>query len=130
MTVRGRGGSSTPEQTVEAIEEQLPVSVPGQDEKRENRVTGLASLSGIITGVGIGAVFGVLHRIGLRPPAPVGAVMVGLTAMTSTDVSMARLKVSDPRTWSASDWFSDLLPHLVYGAVTYATLEALDRGPR
>jgi hypothetical protein len=130
MTVRGRGGSSTPEQTVEAIEEQLPVSVPGQDEKRENRVTGLASLSGIITGVGIGAVFGVLHRIGLRPPAPVGAVMVGLTAMTSTDVSMARLKVSDPRTWSASDWLSDLLPHLVYGAVTYATLEALDRGPR
>jgi hypothetical protein len=130
MTVRGRGGSSTPEQTVEAIEEQLPVSVPGQDEKRENRVTGLASLSGIITGVGIGAVFGVLHRIGLRPPAPVGAVMVGLTAMTSTDLSMARLKVSDPRTWSASDWLSDLLPHLVYGAVTYATLEALDRGPR
>jgi hypothetical protein len=128
MTVRGRGSSSTPEQTVEAIEERLPVSIPGQDEKRENRVTGLGSLSGIITGVGIGAVFGVLHRIGLRPPAPVGAVMVGLTAMTSTDVSMARLKVSDPRTWSASDWLSDLLPHLVYGAVTYATLEALDRG--
>jgi hypothetical protein len=47
--------------------------------------------------------------------------------MASTDVSMARLRVSDPRGWSAADWLSDLLPHLVYGAVTYAVVQALDR---
>jgi hypothetical protein len=127
MTLRGRASSSTPEKTVEAIEERLPVSVPGTGETRENRVSGLASLTGIATGIGVGAVFGALHRAGLRPPAPAGAALVGLAAMASTDVSMARLRVSDPRGWSAADWLSDLLPHLVYGAVTYAVVQALDR---
>ncbi|MEV6843570.1 hypothetical protein [Actinoplanes sp. NPDC051411] len=127
MTVRGRGSSSTPQETVKAIEQRLPVSVPGEGATRENRVSGLASLSGIATGVGVGAVFGVLHHAGLRLPKPIGVVLVALSAMASTDVSMARLRVSDPRGWSATDWLSDLVPHLFYGAVTYATLEALDR---
>jgi hypothetical protein len=90
-------------------------------------VSGLASLSGIATGVGVGVLFGVLHHAGLRLPKPLGAVLVALSAMASTDVSMARLRVSDPRAWSTTDWLSDLVPHLFYGAVTYATLEALDR---
>jgi hypothetical protein len=127
MTVRGRGSSSTPQETVKAIEQRLPVSVPGEGATRENRVSGLASLSGIATGVGVGAVFGVLHHAGLRLPKPIGAVLVALSAMASTDVSMARLGVSDPRGWSVTDWLSDLVPHLFFGAVTYATLEALDR---
>jgi hypothetical protein len=127
MAVRGRGSSSTPEQTVEAIEERLPVHVPGEGQARDNRISGLGSLSGVVTGIGIGAFFGALRRVGVRPSAPVGALMVGLTAMASTDSSMAALGVSDPREWSAADWLSDLVPHLVYGAVTYATLAALDR---
>lgn len=127
MAVRGRRSSDTPEQTVEAIEDHLPVSVPGEGETRQNRVAGLGSLSGVVTGVGIGAVFGLLFRAGVRPPAAVGAALVGGTAMAATDVSMAALKVSDPRTWSAADWVSDVVPHLVYGAVTYVVLQALDR---
>jgi hypothetical protein len=127
MVLRGRGSSSTPEQSVEAIEDRLPVSVPGEGDTREHRISGLGSLSGIVTGVGIGAVFGVLRRAGVRPPVPLGAVLVGGTAMASTGLSMAMLKVSDPRTWSAADWLSDIIPHLVYGAVTYAVLDALDR---
>ncbi len=131
MTVRGRAASSTPQQTVEVVEDRLPVSVPGEGEARENRVSGLGSLSGIVTGVGIGAAFGVLRRAGLRPSLPVGAVLVGLAAMASTGVSMARLGVSDPRTWSAADWLSDLVPHLIYGGVTYGVLQAVDpRGTR
>jgi hypothetical protein len=47
--------------------------------------------------------------------------------MAATDGSMAALKISDPRTWSRTDWLSDLVPHLVYGTVTYATLQALDK---
>ena len=127
MAVRGRGTSSTPEQTVEAIEERLPVTVPGEGETREHRVSGLGSLSGIVTGVGIGATFGLLRRAGLRPPAPLGGVLIGLSAMAATDLSMAALDVSDPRTWSAADWLSDLLPHLAYGLVTDAVLRSLDR---
>lgn len=127
MTVRGRASSSTPEQTVEGIEDRLPVSLPGDDEARANRLTGLGSLSGIVTGVGIGAVVGLLHRAGLRPPTPLGAVLVAAGAMAVTDLSMAALKVTDPRTWSAADWLSDVLPHLAYGAVMYPVLQALDR---
>jgi hypothetical protein len=127
MAVRGRGSSGTPQQSVEAIEDRLPVSIPGEGETRDNRISGLGSLSGIATGVGVGVAFGLLRRVGLRLPTPVGAVVVGLAAMAATDSSMASLKVSDPRSWSATDWLSDLLPHLVYGAVTYSTLAALDR---
>jgi hypothetical protein len=126
MTMRGRGESDTPSRTVEAIEQRLPVSVPGRGEKRANRISGLGSLSGIVTGVGVGMVFGLARRAGLRPPLAVGAVVAGILAMASTDGSMAALDVSDPRSWSASDWLSDLLPHLVYGTVTYAVLEACD----
>lgn len=127
MAVRGRPSSSTPQRTVEAIEDHLPVSVPGEGDIRKNRVSGLGSLSGIATGVGVGAVFGLLRHAGVRLPGPVGAAAVGLAAMTATDGSMAALKVSDPSTWSPADWLSDLLPHLVYGAVTWAVLAALDR---
>jgi hypothetical protein len=44
----------------------------------------------------------------------------------NTDSSMASMGISDPRTWSAADWLADLLPHLAYGLVTYATLQALE----
>jgi len=127
MAVRGRGASDTPQQTVDTLADKADLAVPGDGETRDNRLTGLGSLSGIVTGVGVGAAFGVLRRIGLRPPVPVGGVLVGLGAMAATDGTMAALKVSDPRTWSATDWASDLVPHLVYGLVTYATLAKLDR---
>ncbi|GAA2557896.1 hypothetical protein GCM10010435_31040 [Winogradskya consettensis] len=127
MVVRGRAASRTPERTVEAIEDRLPVTVPGAGDERQNRVSGLGSLTGILTGVGIGAAFGLLRGAGVRPPVPVGALLAGVTAMASTDVSMAKLRVTDPRSWSATDWAGDLVPHLIYGAVTYATLHALDR---
>jgi hypothetical protein len=57
-----------------------------------------------------------------------GGLATGLAAMAATDLSMARLGVSDPRRWTAGDWLSDLVPHLVYGSVTYATLAVLARG--
>ena len=127
MAVRGRGASDTPQQTVETLAERTGIAIPGEGDTRSNRVSGIGSLSGIATGVGIGAAFGLLRRLGVRPPTLAGGVLVGLAAMAATDSSMASLKVSDPRTWSPADWLSDLLPHLAYGLATYATLEALDR---
>jgi hypothetical protein len=122
MSVRARPASGTPQRTVEKLAEKADLQVTD-----DNRLAGLGSLSGIATGVGVGAAFGLLRRLGLRPPMPVGALLVGLTAMAATDGSMAALKISDPRTWSRTDWLSDLVPHLVYGTVTYATLQALDK---
>jgi hypothetical protein len=126
MTVRGRAASDTPERTVEKLADSAGVAVPGEGETRDNRLTGLGSLSGIATGVGVGAAFGMLRRLGLRPPTLLGAAVVALSAMAATDSSMASMGISDPRIWSAADWLADLLPHLAYGLVTYATLQALE----
>ena len=127
MTIRGRSASDTPQRTVQKLADQAGVDVPGEGDTRDNRLTGLGSLSGIATGVGVGAAFGVLRRVGLRPPTLIGGALVGLAAMAATDSSMASMKISDPRSWSAADWLADLLPHLAYGLVTYATLQALER---
>ncbi len=126
MVLRGRPSSDTPQRSVEALAQRAHLSIPGDDGSRANRVSGLGALSGIATGVAVGALAGVLRRAGLRPGGVTGTVLIGLAAMAATDTSMARLKVTDPRTWTATDWLSDLVPHLVYGAVTTATLRLLD----
>src|ERR671932_1232654 len=58
MTVRGRGTSSTPEQTVEKLAEKAHVGIPGEGEEREHRVQGLGPLTGLVAG----ARSGVLSR--------------------------------------------------------------------
>jgi hypothetical protein len=125
MALRGRPVSNTPERTVETVADHSPFEIPGRGETRDNRVSGLGALSGIATGVAVGAAFGVLHRLGVRPHPLLGAALTGLAAMVATDASMAALKVSDPRRWSATDWLSDLVPHLAYGAVTWLALRRL-----
>ena len=47
--------------------------------------------------------------------------------MIGSNGPMTLLGVTDPRTWPASAWFADVLPHLAYGAVTAAVLDTLDR---
>jgi len=39
------------------------------------------------------------------------------------------LGVTDPRTWAAPDWVADVVPHVVYGAVTAWVLLGLDQQP-
>ena len=51
----------------------------------------------------------------------------GAAAMASSDTAMAALGVSDPRSWSATDWLSDAVPHLAYGMVTAAVVHGLGR---
>ena len=53
--------------------------------------------------------------------------MTTLTVLVSTNGPMTVLGVTDPRTWSAADWISDLVPHLAYAAVVRTTLDAFDR---
>jgi hypothetical protein len=43
--------------------------------------------------------------------------------MASTDGVMSLLGVTDPRSWSTTDWASDVVPHLAYGFVTALALE-------
>jgi len=125
MAIRGRGTSSTPEDTVEAIATKTGQSIPGDKETRKNRESGLGALTGILAGVGVGAVLGAAQAAGWRPQLIIGAVATGAGAMLVTDAPMAMLGVSDPRTWSVKDWVSDAVPHLAYGLVTAAVVRSI-----
>ncbi|MGI8612813.1 MAG: hypothetical protein ACR2KL_02520 [Nocardioidaceae bacterium] len=125
MALRGRGTSSTPEDTVEKLAHSVGVEIPGDDDTRSNRLQGLGPLLGIVTGVGVGALAGAARGLGIAPSGPSGAVLTGGAAMVGANLPMAALGISDPRTWSAADWLADAVPHVAYGVVTYATLAAL-----
>jgi hypothetical protein len=131
MAVRGRPSSPTPEQAVETLAGKAGLSVPGSGDTRGNRLTGLGALSGIAVGVGVGAALGLVHaglrRIGAGLPWWAAGALTGAAAMAATDLPMGGLGVTDPGQWSASDWLSDVLPHLAYGAVTYGALALTDR---
>jgi len=129
MAGRGRPASDTPERSVAAIAERAGVEVPGEGDERDHRLAGLGALSGLVTGVAIGAVAGLLRAFGLRPGSLTGGVLLGAGAMAATDGSMIALGVTDPRTWDAAGWASDAVPHLAYGLVTGATLRALTPAP-
>lgn len=130
MAVRGRPASDAPQRTVEALARWVGAVPPGEGETRANRLTGLGALAGIATGVGVGAVLGLARWYGWRPPPALGAVLAGAAAMAASDVPMAGLGVTDPRTWSATAWLSDVVPHLTYGVATTAVLESVPHGRR
>jgi len=124
MTWRGRPASETPEKLVEAVADRADLTVPGSGDTRQARLSGLGALSGIAAGIGVGAAYGLLDALGLRPGVFLGSMLSGAAAMAASDGSMAALGVSDPTTWSGSDWASDIVPHLGYGVVLAATYNA------
>jgi hypothetical protein len=127
MALRGRPSSSAPEETVVALAEKAGVGIPGAGPTRDNRLTGLGALSGIAVGVGVGTAVSVLRKAGVRLPWFTGGVLTGALAMAATDLTMADLDITDPRTWSGTDWLADAVPHLVFGLVTYGAVMAADR---
>ncbi|WP_218566079.1 hypothetical protein [Vallicoccus soli] len=127
MALRGRPASSTPEQSVERLADRAHVRVPGEGEQQDARVSGLGPLLGIASGVGVGVLYGAVRDLGWRPSVLVGGLATAAAAMVGTNGPMAVLGVSDPRTWSASSWVSDVVPHLAYGLVTAATAAAAER---
>jgi hypothetical protein len=127
MAVRGRPTSSTPENTVEKLAELAHVPIPGEGDKRANRVQGLGPLTGLAAGVGIGVLAGLARAAGYRSAPPVGALLTSLGALAGTNGPMTVLGITDPRTWSLTDWISDLVPHAVYGVVVKTTMDAFDR---
>jgi hypothetical protein len=124
MAGRGRGTSSTPEQTVEALAAKVHVSIPGEGETRENRVQGLGPLTGLVAGVGVGVLVGLARAAGLRSRPLVGTALTTAGVLVAANGPMTVLGITDPRTWSATDWISDLVPHLAYGAVVQTTMDA------
>ncbi len=127
MALRGRPSSSTPQDTVEKLVKKAHITIPGDHEARQNRVAGLGPLTGLATGVGVGAVLGLVRSGGWRPGLAASGVAAALGALIASNGPMTMLGVTDPRTWAVTDWVSDVIPHLAYGAVTAGVLRALDR---
>jgi len=122
MVLRGRPASSTPEASVEALAKRTGVTIPGEGEKRQNRVSGLGPLLGIASGIGVGVLLGAARGFGVRPGLVVGSALAGTAALLAGNGPMTVLGVTDPRTWSPTDWVSDIVPHAVYGVVAAAVL--------
>ncbi|MBL1082370.1 hypothetical protein JK359_10310 [Streptomyces actinomycinicus] len=129
MAWRGRPSSQAPARTVDKLAEDTGHPVPGSGEIRDNRLSGLGALSGIAVGCGTGVAVALLRGAGIRMPWWLGGVFTGALAMAATDLPMARLGVSDPTGWSAKDWVSDVVPHLMYGLTTYGIVAASERRP-
>jgi hypothetical protein len=126
MTFRARPASHTPEATVERLAQDLHLAVPGDAAKRKNRIEGLAPLTGIAAGVGMGAVLGMARAAGWRPPHAVSYAAAAVGALIGTNGPMTALKVTDPRTWTAKDWVADIVPHLAYAVLTVSVLRRLE----
>ncbi len=132
MLVRARPASTTPEDTVRVAERRTPLSLAaaGPDsEAAGNRRSALGALLGIASGLGVGAVYGAVRPALGRVPLPLLGLAAGLAANVGTTGPMVALGVTDPRTWPASSWLSDLLPHLAYGVVTAAVWERAQPRP-
>jgi len=91
-------------------------------DQAQSRQEGLGSLLGYVTGIGVGTLL--TPTLG-KMPRPLLGVTLGIVAMVASDLPLAALGVSDPQEWAASDWISDLIPHLVYGIVTATVYQAL-----
>ncbi|MBO1754933.1 hypothetical protein [Allobranchiibius sp. CTAmp26] len=126
MAVRGRGTSSAPEDLVEAAAGSAGVAIPGTGDERDNCLAGLGPLSG----TGVGGVAGTVHRAllsrGRSIPAAAAIVLISAAAMAMSDAPLKLFGISDPADWKGADWAADAVPHLVYGAITYATLRLTD----
>ncbi|MDX3098081.1 hypothetical protein PV417_26650 [Streptomyces sp. ME19-03-3] len=128
MLLRGRRASSAPGMTVERLSEAARVPIPGDDEARHNRVTALGALTGIAAGSGMGATLGLALGCGWRPAPAVLTATATVGVLIGTNGPMTVLRVTDPRTWSRSDWLSDIVPHVAYALVTTAVLTGLRAG--
>ncbi len=131
MAIRARPSSSAPSEMVGVFAKKanVPLSSKGvgaQDDTTKNRESGIGALLGFVNGLGVGALYGLLRsQIDGDISIPFAGTIIGAAAMAASDVPLATSGVSNPKTWSASSWASDAIPHLIYGLVTALAYEAL-----
>lgn len=126
MAVRARPASSTPEESARRLAHALGVDLPGDEEQQQNRAAGLGPLLGLGAGIGTGILAATARALGWRPGRVLGTAATTGAVLLAANAPMTLLKVTDPRTWSAPDWASDILPHLGYGLTADAVLRALE----
>ena len=127
MALRGRPASTTAARLAASALDLAGLQLPGSPAQRATRFDALGALAGSKAGLLVGVGASTVRALGVRLPAPVAVVLTGAAAMAVSDVPATLLGVTDPRTWSAGDWASDIVPHLAYGAATHAALTAFER---
>jgi hypothetical protein len=128
MLLRGRSASNVPATLAGRLADVAGIEAMASrrtDQYAASRRQAAGALLGYSTGLAIGGLYGVMesNRPGSR--GALAGVAVGLFAMAASDIPIAVSGVSDPRTWSPTDWASDLIPHLIYGLVVVTTFEAI-----
>ena len=144
MLLRGRPASDLPARIAGKLADEigLPFDLNGDaddgdaDEEDEdhadenepdapaNRREALGVLLGMANGIGIGVAYGVTRLVLPKPPAWLAGAAIGAAAMAASDYPATRLGLTEPRDWSATDWVSDVLPHMAFGVVTALAFEA------
>ena len=129
MAINGRPASSVPAEVAGGLAKKagIDLSAEGEDpddEAEQNRRSGLGALMGYVTGLGVGAAYGLIrpHLGGVS--RPVAGFGLGLAAMAASDVPATVLGVTDPTTWPPSSWGMDFGFHLAYGVVTAIAYDA------
>ena len=127
MVARARPSSETPSKMAGVLADKAGIDLSGGEgeETAQHRRQGIGALLGYVTGIGVGVVYGALDRGEKRWPVPIAGALLGLAAMAGSDLPIAGTGISDPTEWSASDWASDLVPHLIYGFVAATVYAAL-----
>jgi hypothetical protein len=127
MVARGRPASEVPSEVAGELAQDVNLNLaPGGDsQKAGNRKSGLGALLGYATGIGLGALYGLV-----RPRLPQSAhwfagVGIGVAAMVVGDGPAILLKKTNPTSWGVAGWLADIIPHLAYGLVTAQVFETL-----
>lgn len=128
IAIRARPGSQTAEETVRRLADRSHIEL-GPDKQAANRRSGLGPLLGYVVGIGTPVIVAAAAR-GRPIPGPAAAPLLGAGAMVAADAPLTALRITNPRTWSRTDWLADLVPHLVYGVVTAAVWHRLANAHR
>ncbi|MGW2458122.1 hypothetical protein ACWC2M_03660 [Streptomyces sp. NPDC001761] len=123
MLLRGRGSSGVPATIAGKLAGGAGVRL-GEGEDKEHREEALGALLGYVTGLGVGAAYGLARRDGNLPVLAAGPLLAA-AAMAGSDLPATALKVTDPTTWSLTSWVSDIVPHLAYGFTAASVYRAL-----
>lgn len=135
MTIRGRAPSEVPTQVAGSLTQAVGLdlqaeengSEPVSDEeksKAKQRLSGIGALMGYATGLGVGALYGLARPHLARVSLPLAGLALGAAAMAGSDVPATVTGATDPKSWGASGWIADIVPHVIYGLVTVIVYEA------
>lgn len=128
VAIRGRAPSDVPERVVGRLASKAGVDALAEtrdDETAQHRRVGVSAVVGYMTGLATAAGATLAWSERRRMPLPVIAVATGAAAMALSDAGATALGVTDPKSWGASGWLADAIPHAVFGFTTAIVLAAI-----